>query len=144
MFTLHFPQNVHDLIGRKQWVKWNVVIWSPWLSNAVISFPSIKLRWYQSSALTCMCLHLYTLYMCLDCVCPPASVYTCVFVCAWLPSVFAISLSWPGENRLSGCVSKAAKAESQRMQPFHRLVLRQWKPPLLWQPIKPAGDHFPR
>lgn len=56
--------------------------------------------------------------LCTNCTCvrglylPPASVCTCVFLCAWLPSVFAISLSQPGESWEPGCVSKAAKSET--------------------------------
>ncbi len=106
------------------------MIRSLWLSNVVISFPSIKLSSYQSSALmracvcVCMCVFAsYTLWNVFGLYLPPASVYTCVFLCAWLPSVFAISLSCPGESSVSGRVSKAAKAESQRKQQFHCLVL---------------------
>ena len=144
---LHFIclQNVHYLIGRKQWVKRNVVIRPQWLSNVVISFASIKPNSYRSTALVfcvcmCVCLHLCTLYMCLDCICPqPLSslVYYCVH--DW-----PVCLLWVycGQERAL-CLALCQKAKSQWLQQFHRLVLRQWKLQLLWQPVKPTGGHFP-
>lgn len=82
MFTLYFPQNVHYLIGRKQWVKWNVVICSVWLSDDVISFPSIKLCWYQISPLTCVsvCICTHSIYVWIvSAPCP--CLHLCIYLC---------------------------------------------------------------
>lgn len=112
---LHFIclQNVHYLIGRKQWVKRNVVIRPQWLSNVVISFASIKPNSYRSTALVfCVCVSVclfafvHTVYV-FGLYLPPASVFTCVLLCAWLARVFAMSLLWPGESSVSGLVSKS-------------------------------------
>lgn len=110
---LHFIclQNVHYLIGRKQWVKWNVVIQSQWLSNVVISFASIKLSSYRAQlSRVWVCVYLFafvhTVYV-FGLYLPQASVFTRVLLCAWLARVFAISLLWPGESSVSGLMSKS-------------------------------------
>lgn len=72
-------------------------------------------------------------------ICPLASVNACVLFSAWLPNVLAISLSWPRERAVSGCVSES---KLQRMQRFRRSVLRQWQWFLAVTAHKPSRGQF--
>lgn len=115
--------------------------WSLWLSNVLISFPSIKLCSYQSLALALVCVCVYTLHMCVWLYLPSASVHGCAacLLQFWSSSVYS-GQDWERERESS--VWPGVNSSRKAWTSVNAAIPPLWNPLQLWHKAS-GGPSYP-